>query len=330
VGEHGRYAARTALISTVLAAIAFAACSESSPALVPPSDAASGNSIQHVFVIAMENADAADVYDTANWAYLDHQLLPQAARALTFQDELPIGVPSEPHYVWMEAGTNAFADHTFTDDDPPSASNSTSDPNHLVTQLAQAENGADWMSYQEGLDAGTGACPLAGDGFYRPNHDPFLFFRDIAGTPPSKTAVACVAHHRALSALAGDLAAGSVSAYNFITPNLCHDGHGALGCPSSNLAQAADQWLEQTLPSLIAFANANGGAIFLVWDEGASSRLLPFVAVGAHVKPGYAGNVTYSHSSLLKSLEEILGVPILPSVSSANDFGDLFAAGTFP
>jgi hypothetical protein len=33
---------------------------------------------------------------------------------------------------------------------------------------------------------------------------------------------------------------------------------------------------------------------------------------------------------LLKSLEEILGVPILPTVTSAADFSDLFEAGFFP
>ena len=322
--------ARWTLIGATLGLLAAPACSESSPALVPPPDAGLGKQIQRVFVIAMENSDAATVYDSADWPYVDHQLLPQSARALAFADELPLGVPSEPHYVWMEAGTNAFADHTFTTDDPPSASNSTSDTDHLVTQLAQAENGADWTSYQEGLDAATGACPLVSDGFYRPNHDPFVFFRDVVGTPPSQSAATCAAHHRPLSALAGDLAGGTVNAYNFITPNLCHDGHGASGCPNANAARAADQWLNETAPSLIAFANAHAGAIFLVWDEGASTRALPFVAVGPHVKPGYAGNVGYSHGSLLKSLEEILGVPILPSVSTASDVSDLFEAGTFP
>ena len=28
---------------------------------------------------------------------------------------------SEPHYLWMEAGTNAFADHTLTTDQPTSS-----------------------------------------------------------------------------------------------------------------------------------------------------------------------------------------------------------------
>src|SRR5262249_16241245 len=137
------------------------------------------HSIRHVFVVAMENADAKAVYTGADWRYVNGTLLPQAARALAFQDELGTGGPAEPHYIWMDAGTNGFADHTFTTDDAPSAANSTGDPNHLVTQLAQA--GAGWMSYQEGINAATGACPITGDGFYRPRHDPFVFFHDVAG-----------------------------------------------------------------------------------------------------------------------------------------------------
>lgn len=324
--------ARSIVFATavMLGALALPACGGSSPAQVSPApDAqAPGSSIKHVFVVAMENADATSVYSSADWPYAGGVLLPQAARALAFQDELGSKLPSEPHYIWMEAGTNVFADHSFTTDDPPSMANSTGDPNHLVTQLAQT--GADWMSYQEGLDAATGACPITGDGFYRPRHDPFVFFRDVVGTPPSPTAPTCAAHHRPLSALAGDLAADNLRAYAFVTPNLCNSGHGQPGCPSPNDQQSADQWLAQALPPLIAFANTHDGVVFIVWDEGASSDVLPFIAVGPHVKPGYASAVAYNHSSLLKSLEEILGVPILPTVSAASDFSDLFEPGFFP
>jgi phosphatidylinositol-3-phosphatase len=329
-----------ALLLAVLELVALPSCTSSSAATVPPPDgrafdagprdAHAGRAIEHVFVVAMENADATSVYAGAGWPYASGVLLPQAARALAFQDELGSKLPSEPHYIWMEAGTNVFADHAFTTDDPPSMANSTGDPDHLVTQLAQSETGADWTSYQEGLDAATGACPITGDGFYRPRHNPFVFFRDVAGTPPSPTAPACAAHHRPLSALDGDLAADNVSGYAFITPNLCNSGHGQSGCPSSGAQQSADRWLEQALPPLIAFANAHDGVVFLVWDEGASSDLLPFIAVGPHVKAGYASPVTYSHSSLLKSVEEIFGVPILPAASAANDFSDLFEPGFFP
>ena len=40
--------------------------------------------------------------------------------------------------------------------------------------------------------------------------------------------------------------------------------------------------------------------------------------------------MTYSHSSLLKSTEQFLGVPVLPSVTTANNFADMFEAGQFP
>jgi hypothetical protein len=37
----------------------------------------------------------------------------------------------------------------------------------------------------------------------------------------------------------------------------------------------------------------------------------------------------YTHSSLLKTIEEIFEVPVLPTVASANDFADMFEPGAF-
>ncbi|NOU34344.1 MAG: hypothetical protein HOO96_41155 [Polyangiaceae bacterium] len=70
--------------------------------------------------------------------------------------------------------------------------------------------------------------------------------------------------------------------------------------------------------------------VFLTWDEGDASNLIPFYALGSHVKAGAASTVAYSHSSLLKSIELMLGVPVLPTVSAANDLGDLFDTGQVP
>ena len=52
---------------------------------------------------------------------------------------------------------------------------------------------------------------------------------------------------------------------------------------------------------------------------------MPFIAVGPDVKPGYASAVPYTHSSLLKTVEKLLGLPILPAVANATDLDDLFA-----
>ena len=105
----------------------------------------------------------------------------------------------------------------------PAFLNSTASTAHLSTQITAA--GSTWLSYQEGINSTTGACPIAASGRYAPKHDPFIFFRDVSGSTPSKTNAFCTAHHKALSALAGDLTNNRVAAYNFITPNQCHDMH---------------------------------------------------------------------------------------------------------
>jgi phosphatidylinositol-3-phosphatase len=293
--------------------------------------AVSASHIQHVFVIAMENHDANQIIgNSGNAPYINGTLLPKYAHATNFNDELSLSIPSEPHYLWMEAGTNAFSDHTFTGDGAPSSSNSTSNTLHLATQIKNASNGLTWRAYQEGLNGTTGACPIASSGFYAPKHDPFVFFKDVSGNPPSKTNAYCAAHHRAYSALASDINLGDVASYTFITPNLCNDMHGASGCPNSNSIRSGDDWLKAELPRLISYANANAGVIFITWDEGESTLKIPFIAVGPGVKVNYSGGVSYSHSSLVKSIDEILALPMLAKVTAASDLADLFQTGQFP
>jgi hypothetical protein len=306
-----------------------ATCGSPPPPPPPPS-----SQTKVVFVIAMENEPAAAIYGSASAPYINGQLLPRYARANAFTDPLPDAIPSEPHYVWMEAGTNQFPDGTFVDDSDPSASNSTASAAHLVTQMKNASPSVSWLSFQEGLDAAsTGACPIVSAGFYAAKHDPFVFFQDVAGSPPSPSNAFCAAHHHAYSAaaFAQALAGNAVAQYNFITPNLCNDMHGAAGCPGSDVIAAGDQWLAQNLPPIINFVNANAGVIFIVWDEPeGGSNLIPFIAIGPHVKPGYANAVAYTHGSLTRSVEEIFGLPILPTVAGNADFADLFQSGFFP
>jgi hypothetical protein len=315
-----------ALAATLAATGAFA-----QPAAAPAGAApATSSAIQVVFVIAFENHDAGEIYgNTQDAPYINGTLLPAYAHSTNFTDELP-ALPSEPHYVWMEAGTNKFSDHTFTGDGDATKANSTKSKAHLVTQINTAGTGITWMAYQEGINGSTGACPITSSGFYAAKHDPFVFFRDVSGNPPSKSNAYCAAHHKDYSQFATDLANHAVASFNFITPNLCNDMHGAVGCPNGNEINSGDQWLRANLPAIIAYANANQGAVFLTWDEGDSTSKMPFIAIGPHVKTGYTGTVQYDHSSLLKSIERILQVPILKKVTGANDFTDLFQTGFFP
>ncbi len=292
----------------------------------------------------MENQDSASpiigIYGNSSAPYINGTLMMQGGHATAYGDVLP-SLVSEPHYVWLEAGTNAFGDHTFTGDGNSTSTNSTDDVNHLVTQLASAGNLKTWRSYQEDIAVGTtGMCPIASSGFYAAKHDPFVFFKDVAGTPPSKTTAGCVAHHRAFTTASfqNDLTSMDVANYTFITPNLCNDMHGASGCnngctsgaTSSQCIAGGDAFLAANVPAILAFIQAHGGVLFIVWDEPALSSTTPFIVLGPHVKANHASSVPYSHSSYLKSLQRMLEVPVSSRVSAANDFADFFDPGHFP
>jgi hypothetical protein len=288
---------------------------------------------KYVFVVTMENESAAAIYGNAQAPYINGTLLPRGAHANNFTDPLPDKLPSEPHYVWMEAGTNAFADSTFSTDADPTAANTTGSAAHLVTQMMNAVPPVSWHSIQEGLDASTGLCPIHSSGFYAAKHNPFVFFRDVAGSPPSAANPLCANHHRpfATDTFAAALAGKTVAQYNLITPDLCHDMHGNPHCPSSDNIGEGDRWLAANLPPIIDFVTAAGGIIFIVWDEPeGGSNLIPFIAIGPNVRPGYANSINYNHGSLTKTIEEIYGLPILTAVVQNNDFGDLFQPGSFP
>ena len=70
--------------------------------------------------------------------------------------------------------------------------------------------------------------------------------------------------------------------------------------------------------------------IYGTWDEGSSTLKMPFIAIGPGVKTNYTGTVSYTHSSLVKSIDAILGLSTLSKVSGANDLSDLFQAGQYP
>lgn len=281
-----------------------------------------------IFVIPMENKAQAQIYgDMTNAPYINGTLLAAYAHTTNFTDELPLLV-SEPHYVFMEGATNQFSDRTFTTDNDPSASNSTNSTAHLVTQLDTA--GISWMSYQESMTVGT--CPINSSvpNFYAAKHDPFVFYQDVSGNPPSAANARCAAHHKPLTALTADLQNNTAATYNFITPNLCHDMHGAAACPQGTTdgpnIKAGDDWLKANLQPIIDYALAHNGFVFVTWDEGDATNLIPFIAIGKNSIAGHVGAVAYTHASLLKSEEKILGVPVLPSAAGANDFGDLFTS----
>ncbi len=270
--------------------------------------------VRTVFVIVMENQDWEDVQGSADCPYINNVILPMASYGTQFNTPNDLH-PSEPNYIWMEAGTN----FGIVDDQLPSA-HRLATTNHLVTLLNNA--GISWKTYQEDAPPG---CPMTNRFPYLARHNPFVFFDDVTTDDTY-----CTNHIRPFSDLAGDLTNGLVARYNFITPNQTNDMHD-LGTGSTSQRAQGDAWLSRQLPILLSSAAyTNDGAIFIVWDEGNPNGPIGMMVLSPHAKGGgYHNAIPYSHSSLLRSMQEIFQVrPFLGAAAFANTLSDLFIGMT--
>jgi len=273
--------------------------------------------IKTVFLIVMENHNWSDIINSPSAPYINNTLLPQASYALQYYN--PSGLhPSEPNYIWLEAGTSLG----ITSDDPPK-DNHQSTTDHLVAYLVKA--GITWKSYLENI---TGkVCPLENNGLFTPKHNPMLFFDDVTNQNDPNSAY-CIAHERPFEELKSDLSNSTVAQYNFITPNQCDNMHSSDGCQSQDKVKNGDTWLSQVVPMIMSSqAYQQGGVIFITWDESEGGDhpigmivLSPFAKGG-----GYSNSLRYDHSSTLRTIQEIFHItPYLGNAAGATDLSDLF------
>jgi hypothetical protein len=122
----------------------------------PPPAAASG-AIKTVFLIMMENHSWGTIKASKSAGFIN--MIAQAgAHAENYYT--PAGNhPSEPNYIWLEAGDNL----NITDDNPP-ANNHQATKDHQTSQLEA--KGISWKAYVEDMPAGI--CPLTATGLYDP------------------------------------------------------------------------------------------------------------------------------------------------------------------
>jgi alpha-D-xyloside xylohydrolase len=282
------------------------------------------NANSTVFVILMENHNWSSIKGNASAPYINNTLLQRTDVSYCTQYYTPPNNhPSEPNYLWLEAGTN----FGILDDNPPSQ-NQQSTTAHFVTQLNNA--GISWKTYQEGITAGT--CPTTDNtltGYYV-KHNPFAFFTDVTGSSNP----ACSSVMRPFTELAADIANTTLAHYNFITPNICDDMHDTCS-PTNDSIKQGDNWLAANLPMILnSSAYQNNGLVIIIWDEGDNSSDGPIgcIALSPLAKGGgYNNSIHYTHSAALRTLQKILGVtPLLNAAGSAPDLSDLFVNGAIP
>ena len=296
---------RSSMLATALAALAAAGCSSpnvsgntnvacQAPLAATPRPAAWRGT---VFTIVMENHSYGDIVGNAAAPYING-LIAQGALAAGYHDSYVH--PSEPNYIWMVAGQN----FGILDDSDPGPANVIQTSSHLVDQLEQA--GLTWKSYQEDV---TNPCGMVSGGGYASKHNPFVYFADVNGWDGQSMhpGARCTAHILDYGQLAVDLQAGQAPDYAFITPNLRHDMH------DGSVAQG-DAWLAAEVPRILASpAYTNGGALFILWDEGSNDGDdPPFFVISPNAKAGFVSQQPYDTSSFLKTVQSMMGVAPLP------------------
>ena len=167
-----------------------------------------------------------------------------------------------------------------------------------------------WRAYAESMPD---RCVRSNAGDYAPRHNPAVYF--------TRVAAACAADDVPLSRLSGDLRSGRLAAYTFIAPNLCNDEH---DCP---VAQG-DAWLAKWVPRITSSPAYRSGqtALFITYDEDdhhEGNRVYTVVAASS-VRPGTVSRTHFTHYSMLRTQEQLLGLPGLGRAASATSMASAF------
>lgn len=267
------------------------AASPGQPLALPRAPAGvSASKGSHFVLVVLENREFGEVFGGGSMPYVE-KLARQGTLA---SDYHAIAHPSLPNYIALLAG------------DPLGVASDCAEcevqGRGLPDQLEQARIG--WRAYMEGMPR---PCyDGASAGGYAKKHDPFMYFRQLAGNPSR------CSHVVPLAQIVGDLRGRGLPAFAWITPNLCDDGH---DCAN----QVTDRFLANLVPAVLANLGPRG-VLAVVWDEGASGSgccgraaggRVPLILAGPSVRAGYRLDTPADHYSLLALIESAFGVPRL-------------------
>lgn len=268
-------------------------------------DAPAGSSSRTIYTIVLENHDYKEIVGSSNAPYIN-SLISMGALATNYKDTAH---PSLPNYLHMISGDNQYPG--IIDIGPKQVPYFPAMKDNLGTQLEAAH--INWRSYQESM--GT-ACNLTDAGDYATKHDPFLYFVDM------QASALCAQRNVDFSQFSADLSSNTYR-YMWITPNLTDDGHNPTTDPVAALT-VSDTWLSHHVPDILnSDGYKAGGVLFITWDEsegrnGDDPDQIPMIILSPKLKQvGMTSATAFTHSSYLATVEELLGLPRLATVTSA-------------
>jgi len=264
------------------------------PTPTPPG----GGAIDHVVVVWLENEEATAI-TSSSMPYL-YGLSTTYGRADQFY---AVSHPSLPNYLAFWSGST----QGVTDDGNYNLSAAS-----LSSQMAAA--GRSWRTYAQDYPA-TG-CNLGSTysggidgpgvaGTYARKHNPAMSFTSVSGSAECAN----------IQPLAKFDPSVNVA---FVVPNLCNDAH------DCSLA-TADTFLRGFVPSVTGAPDWAHTLLVISFDEGSTSTNGGGRIFTAVMRPGLSGVVSttqHTHYSLLRTIENLNGLPCLANSCSANTLNE--------
>jgi hypothetical protein len=169
---------------------------------------------------------------------------------------------------------------------------------NLVDQLEAS--GTSWKAYMEGMPS---ACFRGSSkGLYLKRHNPFIYYDNVASSRRRCGKVV------PFTQLDRDISHDSLPSFIWITPDACNDMHDCA-------VDRGDEWLSKVIPRLLPALGSNG-ALFLTWDEGASTRgccrvarggRIPTIVAGPAARAGARSSIAIDHYSVLRTIDKAIG-----------------------
>ncbi|MFD4540909.1 alkaline phosphatase family protein [Streptomyces bauhiniae] len=276
-----------AAVASALALVAAAAGLWSGIGSSPAQAAASVPTPDHTVVVVFENHAYSQVIGSSSAPYINSLRTGGASLTASYAETHP----SQPNYFALFSGST----QGITDDSCYTPGFSSA-PN-LASELIGA--GKSWASYNETLPSQGSTTCSSGD--YARKHNPWFGFSNVP-TSSAKTFTQFPTDYSTLPQV------------SFVTPNLCSDMH---DCSVST----GDTWLKNKLGAYATWAKTHNSLLVVTFDEDnrLSGNRIPTVLYGQRVTAGSTSSTTYNHYDLLRTLEDMHGLPHAGNAASGKD-----------
>ncbi|MFD3562076.1 MULTISPECIES: alkaline phosphatase family protein [unclassified Streptomyces] len=248
----------------------------------------------HTVVVVFENHAYNQVIGSSSAPYINSLKTNGASLSASYA----LTHPSQPNYFALFSG----ATQGITDDGCYTPGFS-SQPN-LASELIAA--GKTWGSYNEGLPSQGSTTCSSGD--YARKHNPWFGFSNV----PTSTA-------KTFAQFPSDYS--TLPQVSFVVPDLCSDMH---DCSVST----GDTWLKNNLSAYATWAKAHNSLLVVTFDE--DNRLagnkIPTVLYGQQVTPGATSATTYNHYDVLRTIEDMHGLPHAGNAASGKDITGIWTS----